>query len=84
MSRDSCLSGFLPDLVFNLITLLEPLDTAGGIQHPPLAGEIRMAFAAHFDAQLLAGGTGGEPVAAGTDYLGIGIILRVNFIFHRR
>jgi hypothetical protein len=53
-----------------------------GIQHPPLTREKRVAFAAHLDPELLSGGTGGKPVAAGTDYLGIRIVLRVNFLFH--
>jgi hypothetical protein len=82
MSRDPCLSEIWPELVFKLVPLFEPLDAAGGIQHPPFTGEKRVAFAAYLDAELLPGGTGGEPVAAGADDLGIGIILGVNFFFH--
>jgi hypothetical protein len=70
-------------LTFNLITLLKPLHAAGGIQHPSLTGEKRVAFAAYLHLELLSGGTGGKTVAAGTDYLGVGIVLRVNFFFHR-
>jgi hypothetical protein len=72
------------DLAFNLITLFKPLDATLGIQHPALTGEKRVAFAAYLDAQLFFSGAGGEPVTAGTDYLGIRKILRVNFFFHCR
>ncbi len=70
-------------LAFNLITLLKPLHAALSIQHPALTGEKRVAFTAHLDLELLSGGTGGKTITTGTDYLGIGIVLRVNFFFHR-
>jgi hypothetical protein len=41
-----------------------------------------MAIAAYFDLELLLGGTGGESIPAGTDYLGIGIVLWMNLLFH--
>ena len=82
MSRDSCLSETYAELAFNLVALLKPLDAPLGIQHPALTGEKRVAFAAYLDSQLFTGRTGGKPVTAGTDYLGIGEILRVNFLFH--
>ena len=69
-------------LAFNLIALLKPLDATLGIQHPAFTGEKRVAFAAYLDPELFPGGTGGKPVTAGTDYLGIGEILGVNFLFH--
>ena len=69
-------------LTFNLITLLKPLNATCGVQHTALTREKRMAFAAHLDAELLPGGTGGKPIAAGTNHLGIREILRVNFLFH--
>ena len=69
-------------LAFNLIALLKPLDAPLGIQHPALTREKRVAFAAYLDPELFAGGTGGKPITAGADYLGIREILRVNFLLH--
>jgi hypothetical protein len=69
-------------LVLNLIALLKPLDTSGSIHDAPLAGKERVTVAAHLDFELLFRRAGGEPVPAGTDYLGIGIILGMNLLFH--
>jgi len=69
-------------LTFFGIALVEPLDTAGGIHHAPLAGEERVAIAAYFHPEFLFRGTGGELVAAGTGDDGIFIILGMNFFFH--
>jgi len=65
-----------------LVALLKPLHAPGGIQHTPLTGEERVTIAAYLDLKLLPGRTRGEPVTAGTDNLGVGIIFRVNLLFH--
>ena len=70
-------------LAFNLVTLLKPLNAAGGIQHTALTREKRMAFAADFNAQLFPGRACGKLVTAGTDYFSLKI-LGVNFFFHLR
>jgi len=74
--RDLC------KLALNLIAFLKAFDAALGIQHPAFTREKRVAFAAYLNSKLFFRGAGGEPVAAGTDYLGIREILRVNFLFH--
>jgi len=80
--RDSSLPRKFLRLTFNLIALLESLDAPGRIQHAPLAREERVAVAANFDLELLPGGTRGESIPAGADYLGISIVLWMNFLFH--
>jgi hypothetical protein len=65
-----------------LVAFLESLHPSGGIQHAPLTGEKGVALAAYLNFQLLSGRTCGKPVATGANYLGIGVILRVNVFLH--
>ena len=41
-----------------------------------------MTLTAQLDLQELLGGASGKGITAGTNYLGIGIILRMNLILH--
>ena len=67
---------------FQFITLLEAVNASGGIQHAALSGEKGMAFAAQLNLEQLPGGADSKGITAGTNYLGIIIILRVNLILH--
>jgi hypothetical protein len=80
--RDSSLPRKFLWLTFNLVALLESLDASLRIQHTPLTREERVAIAAYLDLKLLLGGTGGKSIPAGTDNLGIGIVLGMNLFFH--
>jgi hypothetical protein len=44
----SSLDYFFQSLTFDVITLIEPFNPAGGIHHTPFAGEEWMAITAHF------------------------------------
>ncbi len=69
-------------LVGDLVAALEALDSAGGINYPPLAGEERVTFAAKLNPEELLGRSGGEGIAAGADHLGIFVVCRMNLFFH--
>lgn len=69
--------------ILKLVALLESFHASGRIQHASLTGEKGVALAAYLDFKLLPGGTRGKPVAAGANYLGVGIILWVNVFLHR-
>jgi hypothetical protein len=69
-------------LTFDIVALLEPLDTPGGIHHAALTGKKRMTVAAYFNFEFFFCRTGGESIAAGTYYRGIIIIFRMYLLFH--
>ena len=69
-------------LVLYLIAPLKLLHAPAGIQHPTLPGEKRVALTAQLHLQLLLGRAGSKPIATGTNYLGITIILGMNRILH--
>jgi hypothetical protein len=73
--------GGLP-LALNFIAFLKPLDATGGIQHTPLAGKERVAIAANLDLEQLFRRASSEPVSAGANNFGIGIVLGMNLLFH--
>jgi hypothetical protein len=70
------------DLLIQLVALLEPLHSSGGINHFSFAGEEGMALAAQLDVKSFPGGAGGEDIAARASHLGIRIIFGMNFFFH--
>lgn len=61
---------------------LEFLDAAGGVNKFLFAGIKRVALAAELDAYFFHGAAGGKSIAAGAGYLGVGIVLRVDILFH--
>ncbi len=69
-------------LIFYLIALLKPLHPSGSIHHPAFTGETRVALTAQLNLQQFTGRAGGKSIAAGANYLGIGVILGVYLILH--
>ena len=70
------------NLFLYLVATLETFHSAGGINYLLLAGEERMAFATKLHSELLLSGAGCKGVAAGADYLGIGVVFRMYFRSH--
>ena len=81
------MKGFLGmvKLIFYLVLTFKAFHSAGGINYLLLTGEEGMALAAQLYSKCLFGGAGGEGIAAGADYLGVGVVLgmylRSHFVF---
>jgi hypothetical protein len=60
--------------IFYLVATFEAFHPAGGIHYLLLAGEEWVTFTAQLHSERLFGGASGEGIAAGADYLGIGVI----------
>lgn len=69
-------------LSLHLVSLLESLYSAPGVDYPLFACVERVASAAHFDLDLRLHRTGDKGIAAETRYFGIIVILRVNLGLH--
>ena len=69
-------------LILNIIPTLEPFYPSRSIHHFTFTGKERMALAAEFYSHFFSGSTYRKPVAAGTDYFSIFVVLRVNLFFH--
>ena len=67
--------------ILHAVTLLEAIDTAAGVNELLLAGVVRVALGADFNAQLLLGGTGDESVAANAGHGNL-LILRMDAFLH--
>ena len=67
--------------ILHAVALLEAIDTAAGVNQLLLAGEVRVALGADFNAQLLLGGTGDEGVAADAGHGNL-LILRMDAFLH--
>jgi len=67
---------------FHFVAPLKPLHSPPGIYHSALPGEKGMALTAQLNLKELLGGAGGKGITAGTNYLGVGIILGMNLILH--
>ena len=70
------------NLAFDLITSLEPLHPAGSVYHSPLTSKEGVTLTAYLHLKQLLGRTGGKGITAGTNHLGISIILRMNLLLH--
>ena len=67
--------------ILHAVALLEAIDTAAGVNELLLAGVVRVALGADFNAQLLLGGTGDESVAANAGHGNL-LILRMDAFLH--
>ena len=67
--------------ILHAVALLEAIDTAAGVNELLLAGVVRVALGADFNAQLLLGGTGDESVAADAGHGNL-LILRMDAFLH--
>ena len=67
--------------ILDAVTLLKAIDTAAGVNELLLAGVVRVALGADFNAQLLLGGTGDEGVAADAGHGNL-LILRMDAFLH--
>ena len=67
--------------ILHAVALLEAIDTAAGVNQLLLAGEVRVALGADFNAQLLLGGTGDEGVAADAGHGNL-LVLRMDAFLH--
>ena len=76
------LSSFALVLFSHLVALLEAFYSTSGIHDSSFTGEERMAFAAKLDSKLFLSRTSSIGIAAGAYYLSIGVIFRMNLIFH--
>jgi hypothetical protein len=69
-------------LFVQLVTLLEPLYSAGRIHHFSFAGEEWVTLAAKLNSELFPGRTSGKSIAAGANNLRVLEKLGVNLFFH--
>ena len=69
-------------LFFDLIAPLKPLHPPGGIHYSLLTSEEGMTLTAYLYPEELLGSTSSKGITTGTSYLGIGIIFRMNLLFH--
>jgi hypothetical protein len=69
-------------LIFDTVALLEAFDTPGSIDDSAFPGKERMTLAAKLDLHFFLGRPQRNDIAAGTDYLGIGIINGMYFFLH--
>ena len=68
--------------LLDAVAALHALHAALGVHDALFAGEEGMAPAAHLNAQHKLGSAGGKGIAAGADYLGVGIVLGMDLILH--
>ena len=67
--------------LFDVVLVLELLDTAAAIDELLLAGEERMALRANVEPDLVLYGPGHECISASASYLAI-LIIRMDSFFH--
>jgi hypothetical protein len=69
-------------LTLKLVAALEAFHYSCRIHNLMLTGKKWVTFAAQFHPHVFPGRAGGKGVAAGTGYLGVVKIFRMNLLFH--
>jgi len=64
------------------VALLEALYSTGDVPYFLLTGKEGVTLAADFHLECRLGGAGSEGVAADAGYFSLGIVFRVNLLFH--